>query len=165
MNLADSARRHKLYNVYDIEADTSEELIFGDEQDEEDITEPEPKRSYNERVKGDRVYEQGTLLSTCEYCKTFRTYVPVMHNLRGKASAKELRKLMKEKKARAKAKCSVDERHDITAEPVLRSSASVECSGGVLNEGLCDVATEQEVISGSVCDHNPELCDVTEYVP
>uniref|UniRef100_A0A1X7TEJ1 Uncharacterized protein n=1 Tax=Amphimedon queenslandica TaxID=400682 RepID=A0A1X7TEJ1_AMPQE len=87
-----------------------------------------------------------------------------MPNLRGKASAKKLRNLMKEKWARAKAKCSVNERHDITAEPVLGSSASVECSGGVLNEGLCDVATEQEVISGSVCDHNPELCDVTEYV-
>uniref|UniRef100_A0A1X7UF82 Uncharacterized protein n=1 Tax=Amphimedon queenslandica TaxID=400682 RepID=A0A1X7UF82_AMPQE len=87
-----------------------------------------------------------------------------MPNLRGKASAKKLRKLIKEKRARAKAMCSVDERHNITAEPVLRSSASVECSGGVLNEGLCDVVTEQEVISGSVCDHNPELCDVTEYV-
>uniref|UniRef100_A0A1X7TLX7 Uncharacterized protein n=1 Tax=Amphimedon queenslandica TaxID=400682 RepID=A0A1X7TLX7_AMPQE len=88
-----------------------------------------------------------------------------MPNLRGKASAKKVRKLMKEKWARAKAKCRVDERwHDITAEPVLSSSASVECSGGVLNEGLCDVATEQEVISGSVCDHNPEFCDVTENV-
>uniref|UniRef100_A0A1X7V0C1 Uncharacterized protein n=1 Tax=Amphimedon queenslandica TaxID=400682 RepID=A0A1X7V0C1_AMPQE len=81
MNLADSARWHKLYIVYDMEVDTSEELIFGDEQDEEDNTEPEPKRSYNERVKGDRVYEQGTLLSTCECRKTFRTYVQVV-NLR-----------------------------------------------------------------------------------
>uniref|UniRef100_A0A1X7T965 Uncharacterized protein n=1 Tax=Amphimedon queenslandica TaxID=400682 RepID=A0A1X7T965_AMPQE len=80
-----------------------------------------------------------------------------MPNLRGKASAKKIRKLMKQKRAR-------HERHDITAEPVLGSSASVECSGGVLNEGLCDVATEQEVISGSVCDHNPVLCDVIDYV-
>ena len=29
---------------------------------------------------------------------------------------------------------------------------------------MCDDVTEQEVASGSVCDHNPELCDVTEYV-
>uniref|UniRef100_A0A1X7SYT9 Uncharacterized protein n=1 Tax=Amphimedon queenslandica TaxID=400682 RepID=A0A1X7SYT9_AMPQE len=87
-----------------------------------------------------------------------------MPNLRGKASAKKIRKLMKQKRARAKAKCSDDERHDITVEPVLGSSASVDCSGGVLNEGLCDVATEQDVISGSVCDHNPELCDVIDYV-
>uniref|UniRef100_A0A1X7VUU5 Uncharacterized protein n=1 Tax=Amphimedon queenslandica TaxID=400682 RepID=A0A1X7VUU5_AMPQE len=76
-----------------------------------------------------------------------------MPNLRGKASAKKLRKLMKEKRARAKAKCCVDERHDSTEEPVLGSNASVECSDGVLNEGLCDDATEKEVISGSVSDH------------
>uniref|UniRef100_A0A1X7TYC2 Uncharacterized protein n=1 Tax=Amphimedon queenslandica TaxID=400682 RepID=A0A1X7TYC2_AMPQE len=87
-----------------------------------------------------------------------------MPKVKGKISAKKLRKLLKEK--RAKAKCNdgfVNEKHDITAELVLVSN-TVECSGGILNEGLCDVATEQEVISGSVCDHNPELCDVTEYV-
>ena len=87
-----------------------------------------------------------------------------MPNLRGKASAKKLRKLMKDKRARCKAEPSDDKRHDITAELVLLSK-TVECSGrDVPNEGLCDDVTEQEVTSGSVCDHNPELCDVTEYV-
>uniref|UniRef100_A0A1X7U0Z9 Uncharacterized protein n=1 Tax=Amphimedon queenslandica TaxID=400682 RepID=A0A1X7U0Z9_AMPQE len=86
-----------------------------------------------------------------------------MPNLIGKVSAKKLRKLMKEKSARHKAKCSDDDRYDITAEPVLGSN-TVECSGGIFNEGLCDDVTEQEVISGFVCDHNPELCDVIDYV-
>ena len=86
-----------------------------------------------------------------------------MPNLRGKASAKKLRKLMKEKQERCKADCSDDKRHYITAKPVLLSN-TVECSGDIPNEGLCNDVTEQEVASGSVCDHNPELCDVTEYV-
>ena len=67
---------------------------------------------------------------------------------------------MKEKRARFKAEPSDDKRHDITAGPALL----VECSGDIPNEGLCDDVTEQEVASRSVCDHNPELCDVTEYV-
>ena len=70
---------------------------------------------------------------------------------------------MKEKRARCIAECSDDKRHDVTAEPVLVSN-TVECSCGIPNEGLCDDATEQEVISCSVCDNNPELCDVTKYV-
>ena len=86
-----------------------------------------------------------------------------MPNLRGKVSAKKLRKLKKEYWARCKAEPSDDKRHDITAEPVLLSN-TVECSGDIPNEGLCDDVTEQEVDSGSVCDHNLELCHVTEYV-
>ena len=88
-----------------------------------------------------------------------------MPNLRGKVSAKKLRKLKKEYWARCKAEPSDNKRHDITAEPVSVTH-TVECSGDIPNEGLCDDVTEQEVASGSVCDHNPELhvCDVTEYV-
>ena len=70
---------------------------------------------------------------------------------------------MKEKRARCKAKPIDNKRHDITAEPVLLSN-TVECSDDIPNDGLCNDVTEQEVASGSVCDHNPELCDVTEYV-
>ena len=41
-------------------------------------------------------------------------------------------------------------------------SNTVGISGGILNKGSCD-ATEPEIASGSVYDHNLELCDVTEY--
>uniref|UniRef100_A0A1X7SNB1 Uncharacterized protein n=1 Tax=Amphimedon queenslandica TaxID=400682 RepID=A0A1X7SNB1_AMPQE len=87
-----------------------------------------------------------------------------MPKVKGKISAKKLRKLLKEKRARLKTESNggfVNKKHDITAEPV---SNTVECSGGILNEGLCDDATEQKVASGSVCDHSPESCDITEYV-
>ena len=87
-----------------------------------------------------------------------------MPNLRGKASAKKLlRKLMKEKRARCKAKHCDDKRHDITAEPVSVTH-TVECSGDIPNEGLCDDFTEPKVASSTVCGHYSELCDVTEYV-
>ena len=87
-----------------------------------------------------------------------------MPNLRGKASAKKLlRKLMKEKRARCKAKHCDDKRHDITAEPVSVTH-TVECSGDIPNEGLCDDFTEPKVASSTVCGHYLELCDVTEYV-
>ena len=70
---------------------------------------------------------------------------------------------MKEKRARCKAEHSDDKRHDITEEPVSVTH-TVECSGDIPNEWLCDDFTEPEVASSTVCDHYPELCDVTEYV-
>ena len=87
-----------------------------------------------------------------------------MPYIRSKISAKKLRKLMKEKGARAKAELSdgsLNEKLETTEPQVV--SRTVECSGGILDEGLCD-ATEPEVASGSVYDHNLELRDVTEYV-
>uniref|UniRef100_A0A1X7T735 Uncharacterized protein n=1 Tax=Amphimedon queenslandica TaxID=400682 RepID=A0A1X7T735_AMPQE len=87
-----------------------------------------------------------------------------MPYLRSKTSAKKLRKLMKERQARPKAEisdCSLNEKLDIP-ESV---SCTIESSGSIHNKGLCDGGTELGVVaSGSVCDHNPELCDATEFV-
>uniref|UniRef100_A0A1X7TA09 Uncharacterized protein n=1 Tax=Amphimedon queenslandica TaxID=400682 RepID=A0A1X7TA09_AMPQE len=55
-----------------------------------------------------------------------------------------------------------DGSHDDTTESLV--SNTIEHSSSILNERLCDDATEQEVVSGSVYDHNPELCGVKEYV-